>query len=73
MKRILSVIIILLIISSSLVFAEEILTMYAPDGRMLDVYVSEIEAYKNVGWFESKSDVIKTMYAPDGRKLEVFV
>ncbi len=73
MKRILSVFMILLIISSSFVFAEEIVTMYAPDGRMLDVYVSEIEAYKNVGWFENKSDVTKTMYAPDGRELDVFI
>ena len=28
-------------------------TMYAPDGRTITIWDSEIEAYKNVGWYKS--------------------
>lgn len=48
--------------------AEDYVTMYAPDGREISVAVDEVEAYKNVGWYETE---VRTMYAPDGRTLVV--
>ncbi len=45
-----------------------LITMYAPDGRTLDVFKSEVEAYQNVGWF---TEPVVIMYAPDGRTLDV--
>jgi len=30
--------------------------MYAPDGRTLNVLESEVEAYKNVGWYSSQAE-----------------
>ena len=47
---------------------EKLVTMYAPDGRTLDVVKSEVEAYQNVGWF---TEPVIVMYAPDGRTLDV--
>lgn len=43
---------------------EEPTLMYAPDGRTIDVPNSEIEAYRNVGWY---LEPVTLMYAPDGR------
>lgn len=43
-------------------------TMYAPDGRSIDVLESEIEAYKNVGWY---IEPVTQMYALDGRTIYV--
>lgn len=43
-------------------------TMYAPDGRTIDVLEAEIEAYKNVGWYLTP---VITMYAPDGRTIVI--
>ena len=43
-------------------------TMYAPDGRTIDVLESEIEAYKNVGWY---IEPVTQMYALDGRTIYV--
>lgn len=48
--------------------AEESRTMYAADGRELSVPVSEVEAYKAVGWFTAPP---VWMYAADGRSLLV--
>lgn len=39
-------------------------TMYAPDGRTISIPQSEIEAYKNVGWY---TEPVVLMYAADGR------
>ncbi|MBR2404281.1 MAG: copper amine oxidase N-terminal domain-containing protein, partial [Clostridia bacterium] len=44
------------------------ITMYAPDGRTIDVLESEIEAYKNVGWY---IEPVTQMYALDGRTIYV--
>lgn len=46
--------------------------MYAPDGRTLVVNNSEVEAYKNVGWFENKSDVTAMLVSSDRRCIEVY-
>lgn len=43
-------------------------TMYAPDGRTLEVLESEVEAYQNVGWYLYP---VVTMYAPDGRTIDI--
>ena len=36
-------------------YTEPVVTMYAPDGRTITVYKSEITSYKNVGWYETQS------------------
>ena len=43
-------------------------TMYAPDGRTIEINKSEIEAYKSVGWYV---EPVRTMYAPDGRTIVI--
>lgn len=43
-------------------------TMYAADGRTIDVLESEIEAYKKVGWY---IEPVTQMYALDGRTIYV--
>lgn len=47
---------------------KEITTMYAADGRTIEVLPSEVEAYKAVGWFVSP---VITMYAADGRTIQI--
>ena len=47
---------------------EPIITMYAADGRTLDVIQSEVELYKTVGWY---TEPVFIMYAADGRTLDV--
>ncbi len=42
--------------------------IYAEDGRSVPVKESEVEAYKAVGWYESK---IVPMYSADGRETNV--
>ena len=44
------------------------ITMYAPDGRTIDVLESEVDAYKNVGWY---IEPVTQMYALDGRTIYV--
>ena len=46
----------------------EMVIMYAPDGRTAEVLSSEVEAYKNVGWY---TEPVVQMYAADGRTLYV--
>lgn len=48
---------------------QNMVTMYAPDGRTIEVGVQEIETYKNVGWY---TEPVVTMYAADGRTIVVF-
>ncbi len=40
------------------------LTMYAPDGRVAQVNSEDVQAWKDVGWYE---EPVRVMYAPDGR------
>ena len=53
--------------------SKNVVKMYAPDGRQIKIYKSEVEAYKNVGWFEKKTEITKTMYAPDGREVLIYL
>lgn len=43
-------------------------TMYAPDGRSIQVNDWETEQWRNVGWYEYP---VVMMYAPDGRNIIV--
>ncbi len=47
---------------------EPMVTMYAADGRTLEVVQSEVELYKTVGWY---TEPVVIMYAADGRTLDV--
>lgn len=46
------------------VYADAVMTMYAPDGRTEIVSMADAEAWQNVGWYTAP---VTTMYAPDGR------
>lgn len=41
-------------------------TMYAPDGRTIDVTQSEVEAYENVGWYTEPYTLPKTNSSSSG-------
>lgn len=46
--------------------------MYASDGRTIHINTSDIELWKNVGWYETPEDAkIITMYSMDGRTLDI--
>ena len=66
MKKI--AIVLTLITSMHLIPGASAATMYASDGRTLEVDDSEIEAYRQVNWYYGKP---VTMYALDGRTLTV--
>lgn len=51
---------------------ENKVTLYALDGRTLEVLESEVPAYLNVGWCRTLAETQQTMYAPDGRTTTVF-
>lgn len=51
---------------------EKTVTLYSADGRTIDVYESEKDAYTAVGWYETIDEVRTTLYAPDGRTVSVF-
>lgn len=51
---------------------ETVVTLYAPDGRTIDVFESEIPAYKEVGWYETLEETQQILYAPDGRTITVY-
>lgn len=47
-------------------------TMYSSDGRTITVNSSDVELWKNVGWFETAEDAqIITMYSMDGRTIDI--
>lgn len=46
--------------------------MYAPDGRTIVVNNSEVQAYKNVGWYDNKGDVTTTLVSMDKRHIVVY-
>ncbi len=46
--------------------------MYAPDGRTLVVETDQVEAYKNVGWYENESDVTVRLVSRDKRSVVVY-
>lgn len=41
-------------------------TLYAPDGRKIEVNSTDVKKWVSVGWFEGE-----TLYAPDGRNIKV--
>lgn len=47
-------------------------TLYALDGRTIEVKESEVSAYLNVGWYRTLAETKQTLYAPDGRTITVF-
>ena len=51
---------------------ENKVTLYALDGRTIEVLESEVPAYLNVGWYRTLTETQQTMYAPDGRTITVF-
>ena len=51
---------------------ENKVTLYALDGRTIEVKESEVSAYLNVGWYRTLAETQQTLYAPDGRTITVF-
>lgn len=54
----------------SLGWEETYITLYAPEGRTLDVGTSGKQTYLNLGWYEKP---VITLYALDGRQENFFV
>lgn len=52
--------------------AENTVTLYAPDGRTIDVYESEVETYLAVGWYRTLAETQQTLYSPDGSVITVY-
>lgn len=58
--------------TSFIPFVEADSTLYASDGRTINVNSDDVERWKNVGWFETAEDAkIITMYSMDGRTLDI--
>ena len=72
MKKYLAVILIVNIVLCMLCINASAVTMYAPDGRTINVKDWEVGAYKGVGWYDNINDVKTTMYAADGRSMVVW-
>ncbi|MBQ3111247.1 MAG: copper amine oxidase N-terminal domain-containing protein [Clostridia bacterium] len=51
---------------------ENTVTLYAPDGRTIDVYESDVESYLAVGWYRTFAETQQTLYAPDGSVITVY-
>jgi len=74
-KRIVSVVLIMLLMMSTVLFSVtsyaygSTVTMYAPDGRHIEVAAYEVQSWKNVGWYDYP---VTTMYAPDGRQAVIY-
>ena len=51
---------------------QNMVTLYALDGRTIDVPVAEVPAYLNVGWYNTLEETQQTLYAMDGRTITVF-
>ncbi|MBR3934445.1 MAG: polysaccharide deacetylase family protein [Clostridia bacterium] len=72
MKKIISILLVVVMSFFGVVQASSYVTMYSADGRQMSVYATEVELYKSVGWYESLSDIEKVvMYATDGREIEI--
>ncbi|MGM9551753.1 MAG: copper amine oxidase N-terminal domain-containing protein [Clostridia bacterium] len=52
--------------------AENRVTLYASDGRTIEVFESEVATYLNLGWYSTLAETQQTLYAPDGRTVTVF-
>lgn len=66
LKKLLYLALTTLLLTSSLVtvMAANTTTMYAPDGRSIEVSSNDVAAWQNVGWY---SYPVMNVYAPDGR------
>lgn len=51
---------------------ENKVTLYALNGRTIEVLESEVPAYLNVGWYKTLQETQQVLYAPDGRTITVF-
>ena len=51
---------------------ERKVTLYALDGRTIEVSEGEVSAYLKVGWYRTLAETQQTMYAPDGRTITIF-
>ncbi len=49
---------------------EDVVLMYAPDGRCESINVSDIQAWESVGWYK---EPVTIMYAPDGRSEVAYI
>ncbi|MBE7062412.1 MAG: hypothetical protein E7390_01295 [Ruminococcaceae bacterium] len=52
--------------------AENMVKLYALDGRTTEVPEGEVSAYLLVGWYRTKEETQQTLYAPDGRTMTVY-
>lgn len=69
MKKVLLLLMVAVMLFSSLtVSAASVVTMYAPDGRTINVYDYEVSSYKSVGWYDYP---VTTVYAPGGRHMVI--
>lgn len=60
------------LITSKYEYVENTVTLYALDGRTIDVPESEVNDYLNVGWYKTLAETQQTMYAADGRSIKVY-
>ena len=65
-KKILSLTLIIVLSMSIPSFAR---TLYAPDGRTINVYESEVNSYLNVGWYTAPVTIV---YAEDDRTMLIY-
>lgn len=61
-----------MIVFSVMIPYEEKVTLYAEDGRTIEVMSGEVPAYLKVGWHETIDEVRQTLYSLDGRTITVF-
>lgn len=61
MKKSIIVLLLLMLTLSTNAYAY---TMYALDGRTIEISYNDADAWRNVGWYDAP---VTTMYAPDGR------
>ena len=66
MKKTLKLLVAFAVLVCTLVLAVSAVTMYAPDGRTIDVNYTEVSAYEQVGWYQYP---VTTLYAVDGRSI----
>ncbi len=66
MKKALITLLTASLLATNLCTASHAVTMYAPDGRTVEVKDNEVEQYKKVGWYDAPVQTV-TVYAPDGR------
>lgn len=66
MKKLLCLTLILIVLMPLNAFAY---TMYAPDGRTINVDYSDAQVWRNVGWYDQPVIVV---YAPDGRTAVIY-